>query len=248
VKVYGLIEDLEVYLHDFPHINLNMIIVVIGVSNAWGMLLSRSWAATLIGFLNMDLTHAHIPMGDGTFEILYSWQVVKKHVMDPNHPDYHSDCEFDVPQQVIEYYPWEFPFEQEYCIDRLIPRTNEYKENLLEFQGKEPRSIKILKKEEDKKDKEREQYIKDMVKETPPSKPCIENIPYINFSEGIFALMWDKNKGNPKYDKGNEVVWLGLYLVKNKYQKGTYYLSTMDGRRIPLSVDGSLILPYFKGT
>jgi hypothetical protein len=87
----------EVYLLDFPHINLIMNIVVIDVLDAWGMLLSRSWVTTLGGFLSMDLTHVHIPMGDGTFEILYSRQVVKKHVMDPNHPDYHSDCEFDVP-------------------------------------------------------------------------------------------------------------------------------------------------------
>jgi hypothetical protein len=31
VKVYGLIEDVEVYLHDFPHISLIMNIVVIDV-------------------------------------------------------------------------------------------------------------------------------------------------------------------------------------------------------------------------
>jgi hypothetical protein len=43
VKVYGLIEDVEVYLHDFPHISLIMNIVVIDVPDAWGMLLSRSW-------------------------------------------------------------------------------------------------------------------------------------------------------------------------------------------------------------
>jgi hypothetical protein len=97
VKVYGLIEDVEVYLHDFPHISLIMNIMVIVVSNAWVMLLSRIWVVTLGSFLSMDLTHEHIPMGDGTFEILYSRQVVKKHVLDLNHPNYHSDCELDVP-------------------------------------------------------------------------------------------------------------------------------------------------------
>jgi hypothetical protein len=87
----------EVYLLDFPHISLIMNIVMIDVPEAWGMLLSRSWVATLGGFLSMDLTYTHIPIGDGTFEILYSWQVVKKHVIDLNHPDYHRDCELDVP-------------------------------------------------------------------------------------------------------------------------------------------------------
>jgi hypothetical protein len=72
VKVYGLCEDVEVFLIDFPNINLLMNIVVIDVLNSWGMVLLRSWYATLGGFLSMDLTHAHIPMGDGTFEVLYS--------------------------------------------------------------------------------------------------------------------------------------------------------------------------------
>jgi hypothetical protein len=105
VKVYGLIEYFEVYLQEFPQISLIVNIVVIDVPDAWGMFLSISWYANLGGFLCMDLTHAHIPMGDGTFDILYSRQVVEKHVMDLNHPDYHSECEFDVPLQIIEYDP-----------------------------------------------------------------------------------------------------------------------------------------------
>jgi hypothetical protein len=72
VKVHFLIEDVEVYLLYFPHIDLIMNIVVIDVPDTWAMLLSRNWVATLGGFLSMDLTHAHIPMGDGTFEIIYS--------------------------------------------------------------------------------------------------------------------------------------------------------------------------------
>jgi hypothetical protein len=70
--VSGIIEDVEVYLWYFPHISLIMNIVVIDVPDSWGMLLSRSWSSTLGGFLNMDLTHAHIPIGDGTFEIIYN--------------------------------------------------------------------------------------------------------------------------------------------------------------------------------
>jgi hypothetical protein len=45
----------------------------------------------------------------------------------------------------------------------LLPKTDKYKENLAEFQGKEIGSIKILKKEEDKKDKELEKAIKNVV-------------------------------------------------------------------------------------
>jgi hypothetical protein len=186
-----------------------MNIAVNDVPDAWGMLLSRSWVVALGGFLSMDLTHEHIPMGDGTFEILYSRKVVKKHVMDLNHLYYHDDCELDVPQKIIEHDPQDFPFAQEDCIDTLLSRTNKYKEKLAKFQGKELGSIEILKKDEAMKDKEREQAIKDMVKEEPPSQPYIENILYINFSEGSLALMWDKKRGKPKYDERNKVLWLG---------------------------------------
>jgi hypothetical protein len=72
VNVYGLCEDDEVFLIEFLHIILLMNIVVIDVLNAWVILLSRSWYFSLGDFLSMDLTHAHIPMGDDTFEVLYS--------------------------------------------------------------------------------------------------------------------------------------------------------------------------------
>jgi hypothetical protein len=72
VKFYVLCEKVEVFFIDFPHIELLMNIVVTDVLNAWGMLFLRSWYAAFGGFLIMDLTHAHIPMGDDTFEVLYS--------------------------------------------------------------------------------------------------------------------------------------------------------------------------------
>jgi hypothetical protein len=71
-KVYGLIEDTELYLVYFPYISILVNIVVINILDACGMLLLRSWAATLAGFLIMDLTHAYIPLEDGTFEVLYN--------------------------------------------------------------------------------------------------------------------------------------------------------------------------------
>jgi hypothetical protein len=121
-----------------------------------------------------------------------------------------------VAPHVIEYDPQDFPFSQEDCIDTLLMKTNKYKEKLAEYQGKDPRSIKILKKYEDKKDKEREEIIKDMVKVGPPTQPYIEDIPYVEFDEGSLALMWDKRKGECKYDKMNEFLWLSPYIVNKK--------------------------------
>jgi hypothetical protein len=210
VKVYGLIEDMEVCLLDLPHISLIMNIVVIDVLDAWGMLLSRIWAATLGGFIIMDLTHAHIPMGDGTFDIIYNRQVVKKHVMDPNHPDYHINCEFDVPQQIIEYDPRDLPFEQKYCIDTLLSRTDKYKEKLVEFQGKVSGSIKILKKYEVNKGDEREQIIKDMVNVEPPKQLILKTyLMWILMKEALH-LCGIRRTTSPSMIKGTKFYGLVL--------------------------------------
>jgi hypothetical protein len=58
-----------------------------------------------------------------------------------------------------------------------------------------------------------------MVEEKPPSLPYIENIPYVNFNEGSLALMWDKRKGNTKYDKKSEILWLVPYIVNNEVRE-----------------------------
>jgi hypothetical protein len=46
--------------------------------------------------------------------------------------------------------------------------------------------------------------------------------------------MWDKKRGEPKYDEKKKNLWLGPYIVKKKSEKGKYCLSFMDERKIPL--------------
>jgi hypothetical protein len=58
----------------------------------------------------MNLTHEYIPMGDGTFEILYSREKNDKYVMDSNGPNYVRECDYDVPRRIIEYDPSELAF------------------------------------------------------------------------------------------------------------------------------------------
>jgi hypothetical protein len=188
----------------------------------------------------MDLTCAHIPMGDGSFEILYSQERVDRHVIDPNGLDYVSECDYVVPPWIIEYDPSDLPFMQEHSINMILLKTYEYKEKLTKYQGKEPGSIQILKK----KDEECEETIKGMVNTDPPSYPYIESIPCINFSEGILALIWDKTKGKPRYDHRDDNSWLDPYIIKKKSDKENYYLTALDGRKMPLPVDGSLFQPY----
>jgi hypothetical protein len=58
--------------------------------------------------------------------------------------------------------------------------------------------------------------------------------------------MWDKRKGKPKYDQNDNSSWLSLYIIKKKSEKEMYYLTALDGRKMPLPMDGSLLRPYFQ--
>jgi hypothetical protein len=80
--------------------------------------------------------------------------VAKEHVIEWDHPNRINENEFDEGRFPIEYDLHDLPFMQEDSIDALRPRTQEYKEKLAKFQGKEPGSIKILKREKDKGDRE----------------------------------------------------------------------------------------------
>ena len=57
VDVVGIILNLQVKLAKYPDINMTMDVILIDVSNNWGMILSRKWAATLSGHIKMDWTY-----------------------------------------------------------------------------------------------------------------------------------------------------------------------------------------------
>jgi hypothetical protein len=56
--------------------------------------------------------------------------------------------------------------------------------------------------------------------------------------------MWYKKKGKPKCDQKDDNSWLDPYIVKNKFDKEKYYLTFLDGIKMPLPVDGCLLWPY----
>ena len=60
--------------------------------------------------------------------------------------------------------------------------------------------------------------------------------------------MWDKKKGKPKYDQKDDSSWLCPFIVKKKSDKEKYYLTALDGRKMPLPVDRSLHQPYVQIT
>ena len=67
VDVVGIILNQQVRLAKYPDIHTAMGILVIDVLDKWGMLLSRKWAATLGGWIQMDQTYATVPASE------YSW-------------------------------------------------------------------------------------------------------------------------------------------------------------------------------
>jgi hypothetical protein len=60
--------------------------------------------------------------------------------------------------------------------------------------------------------------------------------------------MWENKKDKLKYDQKDDITWVSPYIVKKKSKKEQYYLKSLDGRNIPLPVDGSLLQPYVQGT
>ena len=54
IDVVGIIMNFLVKLVGYPDIGVTMDIMVIDVSDKWGMLLSRKWDASLGGFIQMD--------------------------------------------------------------------------------------------------------------------------------------------------------------------------------------------------
>jgi ribonuclease HI len=86
IEVHGLIKGLQVYLVAFPDIMFEMDIVVIDVSDVWGMLLNREATVDLGGSLQMDLSYATLPTPNGnTFKL--NREVYRKyHVEDPKNP------------------------------------------------------------------------------------------------------------------------------------------------------------------
>ena len=80
VEVVGIILNLHVKLAKYLDIDMSMDVVVIDVIDNWGMLLSRKWATTLGGYIQMDWTYATIPTSENTRVILHGEKLRKRHV------------------------------------------------------------------------------------------------------------------------------------------------------------------------
>jgi len=84
----------------------------------------------------MNLTHAYIPMGDGTYEILHKKEKKDTHVMNLRGPNYVSEHYHDIPPQIFEYGPSKLPFMQGNAVEMFLPCT--YRNNAAQYHNKEP--------------------------------------------------------------------------------------------------------------
>jgi hypothetical protein len=115
------------------------------------------------------------------------------------------------------------------------------KNKTAKYHGKDLGSIHIVQEGNEKC----EEIVKETVHIEPPYD---ENTPSINFNEGNLVLMWDTRKGKPRHDQKDNNSWLFPYIMRKKSDKERYYLTTSDGRKMPVLVDGSLLQPHIQVT
>ena len=99
VKCMGMIKDLVVTLAQVPIKNVLMDVVIIDIPPKYGFILSRSWGYKLGGSLQLDMTHAMIPVFGGQFTQLYRETQLAYKVSDPqnsnNYPVYVADQDLE---------------------------------------------------------------------------------------------------------------------------------------------------------
>ena len=85
VESKGVIENLKMKLAAYPDIEVTMTVLVIDITDVWGMLLSREWAVKLGGSIQLDLTYATVPINETALIKLMNEPPMMEHVETPNH-------------------------------------------------------------------------------------------------------------------------------------------------------------------
>jgi hypothetical protein len=60
--------------------------------------------------------------------------------------------------------------------------------------------------------------------------------------------MWDKRREKPGMHQKFDSLWLGPYKIEEISSPYSFYLSIIEGRRMRLPVNGSLLKNYYKGS
>jgi hypothetical protein len=255
IPTHGVIENIEVQLKEFPKKTPWIDIIVVDVPDVWGILLSRKFGAMIGGSLEMDLTFLRLPLKDGTTGRLLNVPLTGTHVHDVAPAE--NEPQKDVIQTLQEYSPEDMPFTTEEDFDQIEwPKKEEYQQILDQFQSKEVGTIKILKRTKNEDDvqihpSQQETFTPEA--HPPPSVQYTrvlqgtEKCKIRKYKEGELVGMWDIQKGEPTNVKGSIQSWLGPFKVGMESVDNSYYLSTLEGRRCPLRINGRLLKPHQGG-
>jgi hypothetical protein len=82
IPTHGVVENVEVRLKEYLEKTVHIDIIVVDVSDVWGILLSRKFGAMIGGSLEMDLTFLRLPLKYGTTERLFNVPITGNHVHD----------------------------------------------------------------------------------------------------------------------------------------------------------------------
>jgi hypothetical protein len=65
-----------------------------------------------------------------------------------------------------------------------------------------------------------------------------------DYEQGDLVMMWDAKMGQPDDSEKSEKSWQGPFMIKRKSPDDCYYLSTLQGRPLPLPVIENLLKPH----
>ena len=86
IPTHGVVENVEVFLKEYPEKVIHIDIVIVDVPDVWGMLLSRKFSSMLGGTLEMDLTYVYLPLKNGIIGRLPNVPVIGTYVQETSHP------------------------------------------------------------------------------------------------------------------------------------------------------------------
>jgi hypothetical protein len=86
IPTHRVVENVEIFLKEYPEKIVHIEIMVVDVPDVWGMLLYRKFAAMLGGTLEMDLTLLEFPLKNGMIGCLLNIAITRDRVQGITHP------------------------------------------------------------------------------------------------------------------------------------------------------------------
>jgi hypothetical protein len=144
MPTHGVVENVEVHLKKYAKKVIHIDIVIVDVTDVWGMLLSRKFASMLGGTLEMDLTFVKLPLKNGVIGRLPNVPVTETHVQENSHPVKDNKVHKQVMGNIPKFSPKDVPFAKKE--DHIQWPTREgYQQLLDKYKDKEAGTVKLQK-------------------------------------------------------------------------------------------------------